>query len=269
MAFWGKIAATMLFLLGCSFCITIVSPMEMEVHEGDIIDMGTIGPGQTIAVMIEPQVTEGGIFGAGGYYDMAQATKLPEGWTSEKSKLYGNPLQVTITADPDAPEGDYSARVTVIDEMNGEELGNVTFTVWVHITWDVLDIEVSPTYLTVGPGQPARFEITAHNKGSASDAFEISATGAKKWEFKKAVFVPAQSSKTIYYDIVGYEEEAYNTRIRVVSLASDNIQEEQDVTLFIKPDLLGDYKATNHGTMVFPIFQAAIYSLAGLLSNFY
>ncbi|MFH2100951.1 MAG: hypothetical protein ABII71_02595 [Candidatus Micrarchaeota archaeon] len=269
MALRGKVFVLLMLLLGCSFAVTVVSPVKLEVGEGDILDLGTIGPGQTIQVQIEPKVDTGGIHGKGGYYDMAQATVLPEGWMSEPSKLYGRPLQVKITADQDAPEGDYSAKVTVIDEMDGEELGNITFTAWIHITWDVLDVEVTPAYSTVGPGQPSRFEITVWNKGSASDAFNISATGARSWEFTKAVFVPAKSSKTIFYDLVGYEEETYKSKISVVSLASDNIHEEQDVTLFIKADLLGDFKATNRGTAIFPIFEAVIYSLAGLLSNFY
>jgi len=264
-----KVFAMMLLLLGCAFSVTVVSPIKLEVHEGDIIDLGTIGPGQTLQVQIDPKVDSGGLLGKGGYYDIAEATVLPEGWSSEKSKLYGNPLQVTITADPDAPEGDYSAKITVIDEMDGEKLGNITFTAWIHVTWDVLDVEVTPNYLNVGPGQPARFEITVWNKGSASDAFNISARGAKSWEFTKAVFVPAKNSKTIFYDIVGYEEETYASEISVVSLASDNIQERQNVTLFIKSDLLGDYKATNRGTAIFPIFEVIIYALAGLLSNFY
>ncbi|HID72639.1 TPA: hypothetical protein EYP38_01745, partial [Candidatus Micrarchaeota archaeon] len=122
MALRGKLFALFLLLLGCSFAVRVVAPIEFEVNEGDIIDLGTIGPGQTIEVQIEPKVDTGGMLGQGGYYDMAQATVLPEGWSSEPSKLYGRPLQVTITAAPDAPEGDYSAKVTVIDERNGEEL---------------------------------------------------------------------------------------------------------------------------------------------------
>ena len=261
--------AGFLILLSLSFAVTVVSPVKTEVGDGDMIDVGAIGPGQTISIEINPIVKEGGIHDIGGTYDLAIAEDLPRDWTSEKSKLYGNPLQVRITADPDAPEGNYSARVTVIDEFNGEELGNVSFTVKVRITWDVMDFNVAPSSMTVGPEQPARFEITIKNKGSTSDVFEISSKGSKRWEFKKPVFVPGKSSKTIYYDIAGGEEETYLTTISVVSLASSNIADEKNVTLFIKPGLLGDYVATNNGVTVFPIFQAPIYSLAGILSNIF
>ena len=264
----NRIITALLLLFSLSFSITVVSPFEAEVREGDILDLGTIGPGQTVFIEIDPIVTEGGIHGIGGQYDMAIADDLPREWSSEKSKLYGKPLQVTITADPDAPEGNYSAWVKVIDENNGEKLGNISFTVRVEITWDVMDFNVTPSSQVVGPGQPGIFDITITNKGSTSDAFQISATGAKRWEFKKPVFVPPESSKTITYEISGEEEERYDATISVVSLASDNIADEKNVTLFIKPSLFGDYGATNNGVLIFPIFQAPIHSLAGIFSNF-
>jgi hypothetical protein len=68
---------------------------------------------------------------------------------------------------------------------------------------------------------------------------------------------------------VGAEEETYRATINVQSLASSRIADEKNVTLFIQSDLLGDYKATNNGVLVFPIFEAPIYAMAGLLSNFF
>lgn len=259
----------MLMLLGCSLAVRVISPVQTEVENHDVVYLGEIGPGQTIEIQINPRVDQGGILGKGGYYDIAKATDLPSGWSSEASKLYGNPLQVTLTAPSGAREGEYSSEITVIDEMNGEELGNITFTVAVNITWDVLGMDVSPAIQTVGPGQPAKFTITIYNKGAASDAFEVSAHGARQWEFKKAVFVPAKSSKMIFYEIAGKEEETYKSQVSIVSLASDKIHQERNVTLNIRPDLISDCKATNHGTLIFPMFEAMIYAMAGLLSNFF
>jgi hypothetical protein len=153
--------------------------------------------------------------------------------------------------------------------FNGEQLGNISFVIKLRITYDVMDFDVSPKKMTVGPGQPARFAIKIANKGATGDVFDVSATGAKRWEFKKTVFVPAQSSKTIYYEIVGNEEQVYQTPIKVISLASNKISAEKNVTLTIRSDLLGDYKATNNGVVVFPIFEGLVFSLAGLLSNLF
>jgi hypothetical protein len=197
---------------------------------------------------------------------MALVSSNPRSWTSEPSQLYGKPLQVKITSDKNAPEGMYNTDVTVIDENNGEQLGNVTFTLKTNITWDVMNMDVSPKHLTVGPGQPARFSITVYNTGSASDQFVVSATGAKRWQFVKPIYVPAQSSRTIIYEITAYEEEYYTPIIKVESIASPNIYEEQNVSFTVRSDLLGDYRATNQGTLLFPVFEAPIYSLAGLIA---
>jgi hypothetical protein len=257
-----------LMLLSVSFAITLVAP-QAEVKTGDTIDLGSIGPGQTISILIDRQVTTGGIYGQGGLYDMAVAEDLPRGWQSTDSKLYQDQLQVRITADPNAPEGNYTATIKAIDENNGEKLGNITFQVKIRITYDVMGFDVSPQSILVGPGQPARFGITITNKAATGDAFDVTATGSKRWEYKKSVFVPAQSSKTIYYEIVGNEEEVYSTPIRIVSRASSKIYDEKNVTLTVRSGLVGDMKATNNGVVVFPIFQSLAYSLAGLISNFF
>lgn len=264
----GKVFLASILLISLSFSITLVSPVTAGVDEEDVIDLGTIGPGQTVSILVDPIVTTGGVHGIGGTYDQAVAEDLPPGWKSTDSKLYQNPLQVTITADPDAPEGDYTAKIKVIDEFNGEELGNVTFTVKIRVTWDVMDFDVSPGHRTVGPGQPAKFSITILNKASTSDVFEVSAEGPKKWEFRKQVFVSPKSTKTITYEIVGTEEEDYEATIKVVSLASSNIADEKNVTLSVQSNLFGDYSATNNGAVIFPIFELPIYALAGLISNF-
>ena len=115
-----------MLVLSLGFSINLVSPAISNLENGDVIDLGTIGPGQTVYIQIDPTVTEGGIHGIGGRYDEAIAENLPRGWRFERSKLYQDPLQVTITADPDAPEGNYTAIVTVIDENNGELLGNIS-----------------------------------------------------------------------------------------------------------------------------------------------
>ncbi len=265
----GRISLALMVVLSLGFAVDLVSPAIRGVGNNDVVDLGTMGPGQTVYIQIDPKARTGGIHGEGGIYDQAVVGELPRGWTSADSKLYQDPLMVTITADPDAAEGNYSVRVTVVDENDGERLGNVTFLAKARITYDIMDFDVSPNYRSVGPGQPARFKISITNKGSTGDAFQVSATGAKRWEFVKPVYVPAQSTRSVYYEIVGDEEEAYRTTIGVVSLASRNINASENVTLFIRSGLLGDYKATNSGALVFPIFQAPVYSLAGLLSNLF
>ena len=263
-----KLFVLFVLLMGAVSAITIVSPVETEVGEKDIIDAGTIGPGQTISVLIEPEVTEGGKFGTGGYYDYAAVTSVPEGWGSDNSKLYGNPLQVTITAAPDAEEGYYHSTITVEDEFYGDGLDNVTFSVRVTVSYDVVDISIEPEYVKTAPGIPATFGITISNKASTGDAFEIKSEGVKRWEFERSVFVPAESSKTIYYEIAGEEEETYDMVISVESLASPIIHDEKEVTVDIHSSIADDLKAINNGVLIFPIFEGIVYAFLGLISNF-
>lgn len=264
----ARISAILVLLLGTVCAITVSSPVEQEVNEGDIIDLGTIGPGQTIPIIIEREVKEGGIYGEGGLYDIAIVKTVPEGWSGEDSKLYGLQLQATITADPHASEGDYYSHITVVDEKFGEKLDNITFSAKVTISYDVVDVSINPTYVRTGPSQPAGFSITITNKGSTGDAFEIKSVGAKRWEFARSVFVPAESSKTIYYEIAGEEEETYKTTISVESLASPIIHDEKEVTVDIHSNIIDDIKATNNGVLIFPIFEGIVYAFLGLIANF-
>ena len=245
--------------------VQLVAPFQQTIDTGDEVFIGTIGPGQTLEVRINPLVTEGGIFGQGGAYESAEVTAKPAGWSATGSELYQKSLQVKITADKDAPAGKYRANVTVIDENNGEELGNVTFTVMMNITWDVLDVNITPVSIVTGPGQPARFTITVQNKGSASDTFTVSSHGTKKWSFEKPIYVPANSSRAIVYEMTGFEEEYYQPTIRVVSDSSPNIYKEKNVTLTIQSGLIGDYKSTSNGVLIFPVYEAPVYSLAGII----
>ncbi len=258
---------SILLVASVCFSIQLIAPQAIEVKNGDLVDLGTIGPGQTVSLQMSPQVSSGGLYGTGGIYDIAYAQDLPAGWTSSQSKLYGNPLQVTIKSPADAREGDYLANVTMMDEYNGEHLGNVTFRVRLHLTYDVMSATVTPAEQIAGPGQPALYEIAINNKGSTGDVFEVTAIGPKRWSFRKLVFVPASSQKVIHYEIVGDEPGKYVNTIRVVSTSSDLIRNEQNVVLKVRSDVFGDYLATNRGTLIFPIFQAPAYGLAGLISN--
>jgi hypothetical protein len=165
-----------------------------------------------------------------------------------------------------APVGLYLVNITVVDENNGHKLGNLTFTAKINITWDILDVEVNPAHVTVGPNQPAQYEITVKNKGSASDTYTVSASGAKQWEFTKPIYIPAKSSRTIFYEMAAEEEEYYQPTISVVSASSANIYTEKNVTFSVRSGLIGDYNATNNGVILFPVFETPIYSFAGFVA---
>ncbi len=260
-----------LFVIDIVSAIEMVRPISKNIEDGDIVFVGVIGPGQTFEVLIKREVTTGGIYNTGGSYDRAIVTGLPEGWKVQDSELYANPLQVKITAAKNASEGEYFANITVIDEQGSEKLDNITFKVKIKIIWDVIGVDVTPEKTTVGPLQPARVYITVTNKGTASDTFEITCTGQKRWEFAKNLYVASGSSKTVTLEIIEKEQENYIGEIEVKSVSSpDIIKYEKNISIsVVNQNVFDDYKATNNGILIFPMLESLIYSLAGLLSNLF
>lgn len=257
----------MLLLAASVFSAQMLDPVVREVHNGDVVQVGTIGPGQTLPITFHNEVYSGGVHGIGGNYDLATAGPVPPGWSSSDSRLYGRPLQVTITSSPSAREGVYQIPVMILDEGDGEQLGNITFTAEVEISNDVMGMSAEPSERRVGLGQPAVFEVLIVNKGAAGDLFIVSAEGVPKWSFRKTVYVPGGGSKKIIYEVVGFEEEQYHATMIVQSANAPIVRKEAQITITAVPDVLSDYKATMNGALLFPIFELPIYSIAGLLSN--
>ena len=254
-------------LMASVFSAQMLEPLTQGINNGDRIFLGKMGPGQTMPITIHNEIYSGGIHGIGGNYDLATVDYVPDGWTSRNSMLYGRPLQVTVTSARDAPEGKYSIPITVRDERDEEQLGNVSFIAEIEISNDVMDMGVSPSRRRVGLGQPAVFEVTISNKGAAGDLFVVSSVGVPKWSFTKTIYVGGGSTKTILYEVAGFEEEEYQAKILVQSANAPAVKEEADITVRAVPDVLSDYKATINGALLFPIFEAPVYALAGIISN--
>ncbi len=252
----------LILLLNFSYALEI---SNLEEVESKMFNIGTIGPGQTIDLKMNPIVTKGGIYGEGGYYDYAIA-EVPNGWRYSESKLYANPMHLTVTADKNAKEGEYTIKIIVIDEYNSEKLGNLSFYIKVNIEKEVVGLKVSPEKIITSPNQPAVFNLIIENKGSVSDVFEVGAKGPQRWNFRKFVLIPPQESKVIRYEIVGEEEEKYTAEIYVKSTASDQIYLSKNVEIEIRPTVLGDIEATTNGLIIYPIFNLPIQALANLIA---
>jgi hypothetical protein len=182
-----------------------------------------------------------------------------EPWETPKFESKYFPLQ--------AKEGDYYVSIKTVDELGQEEIGDeVEFTLLVHVRHDVLDMTVEPQTLKAGAGQPARFEITLFNKGSAKDVFSVNARGVKDWELEKKIYLPPASSKTFVYEVMGNDESSYHVTFTAESDSSSLINDSSRVELEVRTDLFSDYKATSQGVLLFPILQIPIYAVAGIIS---
>jgi hypothetical protein len=264
--------AFLLFLcLILTSAILAVRPLQLllpqtDVLQGGVIDYGMVGPGQTFSIHIYPIVTAPKTEDYLGRWDFASASNLPPGWSFRPSGLYGNPLELDVTVNPLAEDGDYNFTVNVDDEDNADKIGGrFSFAVIVHVRTDVMKASISPSYQEVGAGQPARFKISITNTGTAPDTFRISAQGVKGWSYHVAEYVAPGSTKSFNYEVVGKEESYYPLSISVSSLSSPKIHFEQPVALQVRTHLGADYRATSHGVLLYPPTMLPIYSVAGIL----
>lgn len=251
------------------YSVSMIEPFQKNIINNEEIDLGVIGPGQTISVSIDGRPKTGGILGKGGAYENAIVSELPLGWNKQNSDWAGIPLQVKITADKFANEGEYKAKIEVLDEDDKEKLGNITFFVKVKITHDILSTILDSDTKEVFSGQPAKFYITIMNKANTSDTFSISSSNVRDWAFKKWIYIPAESSKVISYEIVSKEETKHYPFIFIISESSPLINKTMNTTVIINPSLSTDFKAANNGMLFFPVMNGIIYALAGFLSNFF
>lgn len=251
--------------------LSAVQPIQLllpntQVSEGSQLDYGTVGPGQTFSFKIAPIVTDLSNGKYLGRWDLAMATDLPEGWRSRPSGLYGNPLELEVSVDPMASDGDYTFRVVVEDENNGDHIGDkISFDVIVHVRTDVLKAEISPLHQETGAGQPARYTITLTNLGTAPDTFRVGTSGVKGWAYQTNEYISPGATKTFNYEIVGADEAYYPLVIKIESFSSPKIRYEQEVSLQVRTNLGADYRATSHGVLLYPPVLLPIYSLAGIL----
>lgn len=263
-----KILLLVLLLAHSSFAINVIAPISTQIEDGSQISIGDVGPGQTFIVSVEPKVETGGKYGIGGAYDQLSASSLPAGWVSTPSRIYSNPMQADVTVPKDTSDGQYTVQFTMWDEAGEQGLGqNLTFKAKVNVRHDIMDMKVEPSSLSVGAGQPARYTITVVNKGIANDVFTVGSAGVRNWEFRRSVYISSGTSKTLSYEVVGDDESDYRVKIWAKSSSSDSISSEQEVTLRVNTDLFSDCRAVNRGVLLFPLTEAPLYFVTGLLSN--
>lgn len=265
------VAAVVLIAVMAGFAfaydVMVYEPVAKAVGNGGTVELGTVGPGQSVSLVVEPNVREGGTHGVGGRWDQVVFTSLPDGWKGEPSLVYGNPMKAIVKVAPDAGDGEYRIGVKVIDEPPGEGLGDVEFDAVVRVSREVLKTEVWPTQASAGAGQPAGYYVKIKNEGVASDVFKISSEGVPLWHYEKTVFVPRNSERVIKYEIVGEEENEYSAKIIVESVSSARMREETAVSMSVNSNLFSDYLAAGHGLLIFPVIEQPVYGLLGFIAN--
>ncbi|MFH1470535.1 MAG: hypothetical protein ABIF01_02200 [Candidatus Micrarchaeota archaeon] len=269
----GNIVAVALLLLAVGVFaleLTIYEPISTKVTDGQIIDLGVVGPGQTAYVVAESEIKEGGLQGKGGRLDKLVFMGGPAGWNTTDSPLYSVPMKAIIKVPSDAADGTYEFQMKAVDEGGKEQLGDVSFKARLVISKDILEMDVSPAEAKTGAGQPAGYYVTIRNTGVASDVFEVTSEGLPGWRYRQVVFVPKKSVKVVRYEVAADEEQEYRLKIRVgAPFSSELLKAEKEVGLTINTNLVSDLQATGHGLLLFPTIEQPVYSIMGLISNLF
>ena len=252
--------------------LQVTSPAEQTlVVQEDVLDLGVIGPGQTLEIIAERAsgvIAKDSQTKGEALWDKLTVVRetLPLGWKTEDSKLYENPFRAFVTTSPTALDGGYSFQLRAMDQYEG--VLEKTFNAKVLVSKDLLETSVSPSSLTTGVGLPAVFNVKLKNKSSASDVFQINASGVPgEWKETRRVFVPFHSEVEVHYEVLANEQGEFKLSIRTVSLSSDLISSKQDVTLVTQSSLVEDLKSLKRGLLLFPTAEQAVYSALGLIAQ--
>jgi len=251
--------------------LTVSSPVgQVLVASEDILDLGVIGPGQTVEIIASRgsgEIAEESFTKGEAQWDRLFVVResLPVGWSAEDAKLYESPFHAFVTVSPTAGDGEYAFQLKTIDQYEGVE--EKTFNAKVRVSKDLLEQEVSPRFVKTGVGLPAVFQVKLRNKSSASDLFEINATGVPGgWRETRKVFVKFSDELTVPYEILPGEQGEFSVSIQTSSLSSPLINAKDDVALVSVSALEQDLKALNRGLLLFPTAEQIVYSVLGLVS---
>lgn len=230
--------------------------------------LGKVGPGESFYVLASANTTnaKGELVNVG--WDQLEAIGLPAGWTSQSSSLYDNPMKMKITVSPNA-YGNYTLKLRAVNLKNYSGLGNFTFTGYVNVTPDVLDVAVSPANLRSGIGQPANLYVSIGNTGISDDPFLISATGLPAWNSTDTVISVHGTTGRYTYPVFADEPGVYSFNLTVSSTTSALVKKSFPVTFTVKESLINDYDAVGNGVSLSPIIFEPVYAFMSLLDYVY
>lgn len=250
--------------------VVVTDPVMQTLGGGETLDLGAVGPGQRIEVVIE---TGTGVNDAITGNEMlwnrlyVNPSTLPQGWESLDSLYYEHKMKAIVIVGKEAADGDYGFSLYTYRDYAGTE--PVTFKAKVHVTKAVFDFKVLDSSLQAGVDQPAVYTLKLRNQGSASDAFRIEVAGGlpSTWVYSKEVFVPHNSERDVQYEIAGTDQGEFNVKFKATSLSSTLINGEQTAGLVVRSSLWEDAKAASRGMLLFPSIEQIVYNLLGFIAN--
>jgi hypothetical protein len=247
--------------------VTVTEPFNATINQGGSIFLGKVGPGQTFYITISAatQNITGYTFSRG--WNKFVVTNSPVGWVVENSSLNEPSLSVKITPSPNAQNGTYSFNLTAINLGNYSRLGSLSFAALIDVTPDVFKLDVTPTNISTGPGEPATISITINNTGVSDSPFVINMQGLPAWNNSKSVIAFHHTVENFTYPVYENEPGVYHAQLNVSSGSSPLVYKKSNVTLTIQASVLNDYKALGQGAIALPIIYAPVYAIMYIISQ--
>jgi len=249
--------------------VDVYFPKSQVVSDNGVVDLGIVGPGQTLKIGIRSNTNE--FHKTTGKEFLWSQLKilqnsLPIGWSSEDSLLFASEKIASVIVSKDAKDGTYTFDLKVVQDAG--QIEPLTFKAKIRVTKEVFDLILLNEPVKAEAGENAVYFFKLKNKSSASEAFKIVAKGLPSGiatEYDSPLIAPF-SEQTIEYSLNPKEQGNYKFTIFATALSSDKLIKQQEFLLFVGSSIFGDLKATTRGAMIFPSIEQAIYSLFGLLS---
>ncbi|MEK6923933.1 MAG: hypothetical protein AABW54_01695 [Candidatus Micrarchaeota archaeon] len=270
--FVAALAFALAAALAGAAVVDVVSPARATAGHGKVIDLGTVGPGQTVEIAIANDTHE--ITMSNSTSSLSNADwdglrvlrhELPEGWMGEDSRKYENPLKAHVIISKQAADGDYVVGLVALDEY--EEVAPVEFKARVTVSRNVFMMGVVREPVKAEPREQVSYVLELENTGSASDAFTVSMSGlTRELDASKNVFVPHNSKALVEFSFPAPEVGDYAPVFEARSQSSVELKAAASARLFVGTSFVSDAKAAARGVLLFPTPQGIAYALAALLA---
>lgn len=269
----GFALAAILFFgaFGRASSIDITVPVQSAIYDGGTVDLGVVGPGQSLEIVAPNDAHQESSLKAGANADWNQfnilESTLPLGWTGRNGKNYEQNFKAFVEVSPDAADGEYAFKMQAVDEYEG--IAPITINAKVRVDRKVFSMTVRPQKASTGVGTPALFMLDLESKTSAPDSYEITVSGfpgAANYSNKR-VFMARNSKATIPFEIIPNEQATYAVAFYAKSLSSQKINATATTSVTAKATLLEDMRSAGYGQLLFPHTEQAVIGLLAFLAN--
>ncbi len=245
--------------------LDVYGPVPGLIYQNGSMYLGKVGPGESFYVMASAATvdTSGKLINIG--WDTLKAVQLPAGWSAQQSPLYANPMKMKITTSPNSSDGTYRMVLQAENVGNYSKLGNLTFTAYINVSTDVFDVNVTPSSLDLGVGQPGNIYLTIRNTGASDDPFIISAYGLPNLNSTTQKIILHSTTTSSAYPISINEPGVYTLYINVTSTSSSLVHKLYAINTTVSASLLNDYTAASEGAIISPVIFQPAYAIMHLI----